>query len=73
MKNYEVETKRQVEIPDEIIDILRCINPNCITNKSGEPVSSTFRVVWKKPLKLVCKYCDEIMTEKDVLDQLVST
>lgn len=73
VRNYEVETKRQVEIPDEIVGILRCINPNCITNKSGEPVSSAFKVVSKKPLKLVCKYCDEIMTERDVLDQLVST
>ncbi|RLE63131.1 MAG: aspartate carbamoyltransferase regulatory subunit [Thermoprotei archaeon] len=73
VRNYEVVTKRRVEIPDEIINILKCINPNCITNKSNEPVSSVFKVISKRPLKLVCKYCDEIMTERDVIKQLAAT
>jgi len=73
VRNYEVVTKRRVEVPNEIVNILKCINPNCITNRSGEPVSRLFKVISKKPLKLVCKYCDEMMTEGDVVKQLAAT
>jgi len=73
VRNYEVVTKRRVEVPNEIVNILKCINPNCITNRSGEPVSRLFKVISKKPLKLVCKYCDEMMTEEDVVKQLAAT
>jgi aspartate carbamoyltransferase regulatory subunit len=32
IKNFEVVTKKQVEVPDQIKRIVKCFNPNCITN-----------------------------------------
>ncbi|MDD4829961.1 MAG: aspartate carbamoyltransferase regulatory subunit [Bacteroidales bacterium] len=60
IKNYEVVEKKSVEIPDKIEKILKCINPNCITNK--EAIDSKFIVKEKDPLKIQCHYCEKTMT-----------
>ena len=60
IKDYKVVEKKQVEIPDEIRNIVKCFNPNCITN--NENVSSKFTVIDKKDLKLRCHYCEKITT-----------
>ncbi len=60
IKNYEVVEKKFVEIPEKIDIILKCINPNCITNK--EIVDTKFKVVEKNPLKIQCRYCEKTMT-----------
>ncbi|MCD6512207.1 MAG: aspartate carbamoyltransferase regulatory subunit [Thermoplasmata archaeon] len=56
IRDYEVVEKHRVSIPDEIVGIVRCPNPNCITN-SREPIKSKFVVVSRKPLKIRCYYC----------------
>lgn len=60
IKNYEVVEKHNVEIPDTIEKIVKCINPNCITNQ--EKIDTKFNVVSKNPLKLQCHYCEKTMT-----------
>ncbi|MDD2488588.1 MAG: aspartate carbamoyltransferase regulatory subunit [Bacteroidales bacterium] len=60
IKNYEVVEKKSVEIPDKIEKILKCINPNCITNK--EAIDSKFIVKEKDPLKIQCHFCEKTMT-----------
>lgn len=60
IKNYEVIEKKCVEIPDTIEKIVKCINPNCITNQ--ETIDTKFSVVEKNPLKIQCHYCEKTMT-----------
>ncbi|KXA89431.1 aspartate carbamoyltransferase [candidate division MSBL1 archaeon SCGC-AAA259B11] len=69
IRNFEVEKKRDVELPDKVEGIVSCSTPSCITN-SGEPVSPTFDVVERSPLKLRCRYCKRITRGKEVLEQL---
>ncbi len=57
IRNYNVAEKRHLTLPDRAIGILRCANPNCISN-GREPIESTFVVRSKSPLRVVCKYCD---------------
>ncbi len=57
IRNYNVAEKRHVTLPDRAVGILRCANPNCISNLR-EPVESEFIVRSKSPLRVVCKYCD---------------
>ncbi len=57
IRNYNVAEKRRVTLPDRALGILRCANPNCISN-AREPVESEFLVRVKNPLRVVCKYCD---------------
>lgn len=62
IRNYEVADKRVVEIPDEIVGIVKCVNPKCITN--NEVVTTRFVVVSKSEVKLKCHYCEKI-TDRD--------
>jgi len=68
IQNYEVKRKVTVSLPDLIEDTVRCINPNCITN-AGEPVTPSFTVASRNPLRLRCTYCGKFLEEKEILDQ----
>ena len=57
IRDYKVREKRPVDLPDRLVGLLRCPNPNCITNQ-GEPVESEFEVIRRKPLALKCLYCE---------------
>ncbi len=57
IRNYEVVEKRRVEVPDEIVGIVKCPNPNCISN-TREPIKTRFIVKSRQPLKIKCYYCE---------------
>jgi aspartate carbamoyltransferase regulatory subunit len=68
IRDFNVAEKHQVNMPDVVKGIIKCGNPNCITNK-GEPVESQFVVESKCPVVLRCFYCDRI--QEDFADRLV--
>lgn len=55
---YKVTKKEKVSLPDSLVGIIKCPNPQCITNKEREPIKSVFEVTEKDPLVLCCKYCE---------------
>ena len=57
IRNYNVAEKHHVALPDRAVGILKCGNPNCISN-TKEPVESEFLVRSKNPLRIFCKFCD---------------
>jgi len=57
IRNYNVAEKRVVKLPDRAVGILRCANPNCITNLR-EPVETEFSVKDGEPPRVRCRYCD---------------
>ncbi len=65
IKNYKVIEKKVVEIPDDIIGIVKCMNPKCITN--SEKIVTKFKVVSKNDVKLKCYYCEKI-TDQDNME-----
>lgn len=69
IKDYEVVKKNRVEVPDEFSGIIKCSNPNCITNKK-EPVEASFLVEKKEPIRLRCNFCERIMEKKQVEEQI---
>jgi len=56
IRGYRVVEKFRVELPDQIEGIVRCRNPNCITNL--QTVQSRFHVCKTKPTVLRCRYCE---------------
>jgi len=62
IRDFNVEEKKQVKVPNQVEKIVKCFNPNCITN--NEEMETFFTVIDKKELKLRCKYCEKI-TAKD--------
>lgn len=61
IRDFEVIEKYKVDLPQSIEGVVRCANPNCISN-TKEPVISRF-VVNKKPVELRCIYCDHVISE----------
>ncbi len=64
IKNYEVVEKKVVELPDYIEGLVKCVNPQCVTNK--ERVKTKFTVLSKKEVLLQCHYCEK-MTDQNHL------
>ena len=64
IRDYEVVEKKLVEIPDSISGIVKCFNPNCITNV--EFIPTKFTVVDKKEMKLQCHYCEKITVKGNI-------
>jgi len=62
IKDYEVVEKKVVDVPDEVIGIVKCFNPKCITN--NEPITTRFTVVSKDSIALKCHYCEKITSEE---------
>lgn len=60
--DFEVTSKKIVETPEEIRGIVKCFNPNCITNI--EQLHTRFIVVDKHDIRLKCHYCEKITTKK---------
>ncbi len=69
IKDYKVVKKNKVSIPDEIVGVIKCANPNCITNKN-EPIVPSFKVESKNPIRLRCKFCERIMEKEAIEEQL---
>ena len=59
IKDYEVVEKRILTVPDEIIGIVKCQNPKCVTNH--QPVSTRFKTIHKgSKLMLDCHFCEKL-------------
>lgn len=63
--DYEVVEKRTVTLPDELIDIVKCNNPNCITN--NEPMATRFHVVDREKGTIKCHYCERKINKEDII------
>ena len=68
VRNYEVVEKLEVQLPQVIEDIVKCVNPSCISN-SNEPVAPKFYVENEEPVLLKCHYCGYILEKADLLRQ----
>ncbi len=58
IENYEVVEKRRVQLPDTLVNVVKCQNPKCITN--NEPMSTRFIVIDRNPVAIRCSYCGQI-------------
>ncbi|CCQ34774.1 Aspartate carbamoyltransferase regulatory chain protein [Halorhabdus tiamatea SARL4B] len=59
IRDFEVVEKRRVARPDEVVGVLSCPNPQCITTED-EPVETRFEVLEDG---VRCQYCDTIVRQ----------
>jgi aspartate carbamoyltransferase regulatory subunit len=64
INNYEVAKKYHLKTPVDISSLIKCFNPNCVTNH--EKTLTRFSLVQEEPIKLICKYCERIITEAEL-------
>jgi len=65
IKDYQITSKQVVELPDDVQGIVKCFNPNCITNH--EKVKTKFNLIDKEEVKLRCHYCEKITDKKNMV------
>ena len=65
VRDYKLVEKYRLSLPDEIVGVLECPNPHCITEAEG---TSRFLIESKQPLKVRCAYCERVYREKDVAE-----
>lgn len=66
IKDFEVVKKQTVQIPEKIEKIVKCFNPNCVTNKEHD-IPTKFRVKYVDgKLRLVCHYCEKYTSEENI-------
>ena len=64
IQNYQVVEKREVKMPETLHNIVKCSNPNCITN--NEPMATRFHLVNRSEGTLKCHYCEKEKNVKDI-------
>ncbi len=60
IRDYEVVEKRDILLPEELIDVVKCANPVCITN--NEPMKTRFTVHTDGENVVKCHYCGKTQT-----------
>lgn len=63
IRDSEVVAKHKVYLPKVIEGIIRCANPNCISNAEREPVISRFITVSESPPLFRCFYCERMIED----------
>lgn len=63
IRNFEVAEKKQVKMPENLCNIVKCANPKCITN--NEPMGTMFHVINKEQGIIKCHYCEKEQKIKD--------
>ncbi|KZX11691.1 aspartate carbamoyltransferase regulatory subunit [Methanobrevibacter filiformis] len=68
VRDYKIIAKDKIKFMSELDSILKCTNPNCISN-ADEPIESKFHLIKKSPILLRCHYCERLINEKDIDQQ----
>ena len=63
IRNYEVVEKREVKLPNELHNIIKCNNLNCITN--NEPMATHFAASNSGNGTFKCRYCEKEININD--------
>ncbi|MBZ9570313.1 aspartate carbamoyltransferase regulatory subunit [Methanobrevibacter sp. TMH8] len=65
IRDYNVVAKDKVRFMKELKSIIRCTNPNCITN-TNEPIESRFHLIKTSPVLLRCHYCERLIDAEEI-------
>ena len=63
IKDYKVVKKFKVAVPETIEGIVKCFNPNCVSNHHNP--APKLHVFSKNPIRLQCHYCERVMDSND--------
>ena len=65
IRDYEVVEKKNISLPDELIGIVKCNNPKCISN--NEPMTTFFYVTDKEKGIIKCRYCERKINKEAIM------
>jgi len=61
IKNGKLAEKRVLQLPEKLVNVIKCKNPRCITTIEQE-VDQVFRLIHESPPLYRCAYCETAYT-----------
>ena len=68
--DYEVDKRYTLNMPDSIVDLVKCKNPNCITN-SERKLETRFTCIQREQALYRCGHCERVF-ELDKLERTLA-
>jgi len=65
IRDYKVVEKKRVQMSDDLKGIIKCGNPNCITN--NEPMTTLFHVIDKEKCEIKCHFCERELKREEIV------
>jgi aspartate carbamoyltransferase regulatory subunit len=65
ISDYHVEKKYVIQPPQVARNLLRCLNPSCVTNAESN-IETCFTMVDEEAKKLKCTYCERVFSLSDL-------
>lgn len=66
INDYEVIKKEKVHLPEIVDEIVKCLNPKCVTNNQNVFTSFAVTKDHKGRMRLFCKYCEKTMSQDNL-------
>ncbi|MBS3175899.1 aspartate carbamoyltransferase regulatory subunit [Candidatus Woesearchaeota archaeon] len=64
INNGKVQQKYKITIPPQFKNVIKCINPNCISNHENS--GTLFCVISANPLRVKCNYCEIVIDKEEI-------
>lgn len=64
IRDYQIVEKKYVTFPQQIVGVVKCSNPKCITNH--QPVATKMEVFDIATKSLRCVYCERVMQHDEI-------
>ncbi len=66
IKDYEVIKKQKIHLPEVVDNIVKCLNPKCVTNNQN--IATKFKIISDHHgrTKLACHYCEKTIAQQDI-------
>jgi len=64
IRDYQIVEKKYVQFPKQIVGVVKCSNPKCITNH--QPVPTKMEVFDMETKSLRCIYCERVMQHDEI-------
>lgn len=64
IRDYQIVQKKYVQYPKQIVGVVRCSNPKCVTNH--QPIPTKMEVFDRSLKSLRCVYCERVMRHEEV-------
>lgn len=64
IRDYQIVQKKYVQYPKQIVGVVKCSNPKCITNH--QPVQTKMEVFDIATKSLRCVYCERVMQHNEI-------
>ena len=68
IRDYQVEKKIIVKVPQVVTGVIKCPNEKCISNAEREPCTPEFEVISSDSVKIRCIYRERILDREDIME-----